>query len=160
MSSIVLIAPPAACHADAVEPRRSRLRDRLTARLRANGLDRRLADGVPPERSAALSLRARRLIEPPVAATMARALHRIVREAHEHRLPHATMPVRLLAVRRSAAELEDLARRLVAPRPAAVRGIAQVRLLLTDGTGPLYSSRTGEDLAAAVRRARAALELV
>ena len=83
-----------------------------------------------------------------------------VREAYEHRPPHGKMPVRLPAVRRSAAELEDLARRLVAPRPAAVRGIAQVRLLLTDGTGPLYSSRTGEDLAAAVRRARAALELV
>jgi hypothetical protein len=160
MSSIVIIVPPAGMSADTLQPRRVRLRDRVAARLRANGLDRRLADGAPPERSAALSLRARRLIEPPMAATMARSLHRLAREAREHRAARGPMPARMAAVREAAAELEDLARRLVAPRPAAVRGIAQVRLLLTDGAGPLYSETAGEDLAAAVRRARAALEIV
>jgi hypothetical protein len=147
-------------HGDALQARRVRLGDRLAARLRANALDRRLADGVPPERSAALSLRARRLIEPPMAAMLARALHRLVREAGEHRTDRGRMPARMAAVRATTADLEDLARRLVAAGPAAARGIAQVRLLLTDGTGPLYSETAGEDLAAAVRRARAALELV
>ena len=33
-------------------------------------------------------------------------------------------------------------------------------VLLSEGSGPLYSSRADEDLGAAVRRARAALELV
>jgi hypothetical protein len=160
MTSVLLITPASGLHADVVEPRPVRLRDRIAARVRAHSLDRRLADGVAPERSAALSLRARRLVAPGYSAALARRLHEIVREALLERVPRAQIAVRLRAVRDVAAEVDELARRLVAPEPAAVRGIAQVCLLLTDGAGPLYSSVAGEDLGAAVRRARAALELI
>jgi hypothetical protein len=161
MSSVLLLTPACPRHADVVEPRRVRLRDRVRARLLAYSLDRELADGVPPERSAALTLRARRLVEPATAALLARALQRVLRDAlmPQTMLPTG-MPTRRRAVREAAAEIDDLARRLVAPAPAAVRGIAQVGLLIGDGTGPLYSALAHEDLVAAVRRARAALELV
>jgi hypothetical protein len=160
MTSVLLLTPACARHADVVEPRRVRLRDRVEARVRTHHLDRQLADGVPPERSAALSLRARRLVDPAFATALARRLHAIVREAVLRRVPRAQIAVRLAAVEDVAAEFDELARRLVAPRAAAVRGVAQISVLLGDGAGPLYSSRAEEDLGAALRRARAALELV
>jgi hypothetical protein len=160
MTSVLLLTPACAPHADVVEPRRVRLRDRIAARLLAHSLDRQLADGVPPERSAALSLRARRLADPAYARFLARRLNEIVREAVSRRVPRAQIAVRLSAVVTVSAEFEELARRLVAPRPVAVRGVAQVSMLLREGSGPLYSSRADEDLGAALRRARAAVELL
>jgi hypothetical protein len=160
MTSVLLLTPACARHADVVEPRRVRLRDRLEARVRAHDLDRRLADGVPPERSAALTLRARRLVDRAFGTMLARRLREIVREAVLRRVPRAQVAVRLAAVADLTAEFDELARRLVAPRPSAVRGVAQISVLLSEGSGPLYSSRADEDLGAAVRRARAALELV
>jgi hypothetical protein len=160
MTSVLLLTPAHDVALDAVEPRPVRLKDRIAARLRAFDLDRRLADGVPPERSAALALRARRLVDPRYAQRLARRLQAVVHEAVFGRTRRASIPVRLDAVLAVSSEIDDLARRLGAPGAAAVRGIAQVALLLSDGAGPLYSSRSGEDLGAAVRRARAALELV
>jgi hypothetical protein len=160
MTSVLLLTPACPRHADVVEPRRVRVRDRIEARVRTHHLDGRLADGVPPERGAALSLRARRLTEPGFAAFLARRVHAIVREAVVGRVPRAQIAVRLAAVAGVSAELDDLARRLVAPRPPALRGLAQVSVLLGDGSGPLYSSLAEEDLRSAVRRARAALEVV
>jgi hypothetical protein len=159
MTSVLLLTPAWAAHADVFEPRRVRLRDRLLARVRANRLDRDLAEGVAPERSIVLALRARRLVDPDLVATLARAIRRVARDAVAPDRAGARMPTRGDAVRAAAGELDDLARRLVSPHPPAVRGIAQVNLLVTDGTGPLYSSH-GESLVSAVRRARAALEQV
>jgi hypothetical protein len=159
MTSVLLLTPGHGLPLDAVEPRPVRLRDRIAARVRAFDLDRRLAEGVPPERSAALALRARRLVDPRYAERLARRLGDIVLEALVGRRRRASIPIRLDAVAAVSAEIDDLARRLAAPEAAAVAGIAQVALLLCDGAGPLYS-RSGEDLRAAVRRARAALELV
>lgn len=155
----LLLTGPHGLRLDAVEPRRVRLRDRIAAHVRAYDLDRRLAEGVPPERSAALALRAHRLVDPRYGARLARRLHRLVQEALFGPTPRGAMPIRVEAIAAASAEIDDLARRLVAPRAGAVGGIAQVALLLSDGAGPLYSSR-GEELGAAVRRARAALEVV
>jgi hypothetical protein len=160
MNSTLLLTPAHGLPLDTVELRKVRLRDRIAARVRAFDLDRRLAEGVPPERSAALALRARRLVDPRYAERLARRLGDVVQEAVIGRTRRASIPVRLDAVAAVSAEIDDLARRLVAPGAAAVPGIAQVGLLLSDGAGPLYSSRSGEELGAAVRRARAALELV
>ena len=160
MTSVLLLTPAWTPHADVIEPRRVRLRDRIMARLRAQRLDRALADGVAPERGVALALRARRLVRPETAATLARALQRVLRDAYAPQPMPARMPTRAEAVRVAAADLEELARRLVAPHPPGVRGIAQVHLLVTDGTGPLYSANGPESLVSAARRARAALEVV
>jgi hypothetical protein len=160
MNSVLLLTPACAAHADVVEPRRVRVRDRLEARVRTHHLDRQLAEGVPPERSAALSLRARRLVDPMFGRTLARRVQAIVREAVVRRVPRAQIAVRLAAVAELSAEFDELARRLLGPRPPAVRGVAQVSVLLGEGSGPLYSTWADEDLGAAVRRARAALEIV
>jgi hypothetical protein len=159
MTSVLLLTPACGHRLDVVEPRPVRLRDRIAARLRAFDLDRSLAEGVPPERSAALALRARRLVDPRYGERLARRLQLILHEARFGLVRRASVPIRLDAVSAVSDEIDDLARRLVAPGAAAVRGIAQVALLLCDGAGPLYSAR-GEDLGAAVRRARAALEVV
>jgi hypothetical protein len=114
----------------------------------------------PPERSVALALRARRLVDPQTAATLARALQRVLRDAFAPEPMRARMPTRGDAVRVASGDLEDLAQRLMAPDPPAVRGLAQVNLLVTDGMGPLYSPHGRESLVSAVRRARAALEMI
>jgi hypothetical protein len=160
MTSVLLLTPAHGLHRDAVEPRPVRLRDRIAARVRAFDLDRRLAEGVPPERSAPLALRARRLVDPRYGERLARRLRVILHEARFGLVRRASIPIRLDAVAAVSHEIDELAGRLRAPGGASVRGIAQVALLLSDGAGPLYSSRAGEDLGAAVRRARAALELV
>jgi hypothetical protein len=160
MTSVLLLTPAHGLHHDAVEPRPVRLRDRIDARVRAFDLDRRLAEGEPPERSAALALRARRLVDPRYGERLARRLRVILHEARFGLVRRASIPIRLDAVAAVSHEIDELAGRLGAPGGASVRGIAQVVLLLSDGAGPLYSSRAGEDLGAAVRRARAALELV
>jgi hypothetical protein len=159
-SSVVLLTPVRGVVSDVLEPRRVRLRDRLVARLRTYHLDRRLAAGVPPERSAALSLRAARLIHPSMGKALASRLQTIVAEADGRLLPRARIAARRRAVFEAAHELDALARRLAGAEPRAARGVAQARLLLVEGGGPLYSHRSGEDLTAVVRRARAALELI
>jgi hypothetical protein len=159
-SSVLLLTHVRGTTGEVLEPRSVRRRDRLVARLRTYHLDRRLAAGVPPERSAALSLRAARLIDPGVGADIARRLQTIVAEADGRLLPRARVAARRRAVFEAADALDALARRLAGPEPCAVRGVALARLLLVEGVGPLYSGRSGEDLGAAVRRARAALELI
>src|ERR1700733_15627310 len=57
------------------------LRDRVAALWSARRLDRALAEGVTPEASAPLALRARRLTEPDRRWSIAGSLRRIVREA-------------------------------------------------------------------------------
>jgi hypothetical protein len=143
---------------DTVGLRRVRLRDRLAGILRAHDLDRQLAEGVPPERSAALSLRARRLLRPSTAVMLSRGVQRVLHDIQTHEPGGGRMPVRRQAVRAVAGDLERLARRLVSPQPIGVAGLARVRLLLSDGSGPLFSSRAREDLSAAVARALAGLE--
>ena len=159
MTSILLLTPAADSAAVAVRPHRVRLRDRLAARLNAPLLDRELADGVPPEAGAALSLRARRLLDPAFAVGLARSLNRLLREACSGESPRARIPVRRDAVLQSADDVDALARRLLATDPLGVPGVARVALLLGDGTGPLFSKHAAEDLGTVVRRAREDLEI-
>ena len=58
----------------------------------------------------------------------------------------------------TAETLGDLAERLVSPGPLGARGLAQVRLLVTDGASPLYWRGATEDLHAFAARALEALE--
>jgi hypothetical protein len=136
---------------DAKEPR---LRDRLAARWRSGHLDRDLAGGIPPEASAALALRAQHLTEPEQRRSIAQALRRIVREAHERRpvVPGRVTPSRA-AVSAAREELSLLADALDEPGPVAAGGVAQASLLLTDGTGPLYNRWSGRSLGAGAAHA-------
>jgi hypothetical protein len=124
---------------DGIVVRCAGLRDRLVARFRAGRLDQELARGVAPETSAPLVLRAQTLIAPSTRAGLAHQIERILREAMSG---YAWMISRVAPRRRevldAAQELEALAHRLVAPGPVSAGGVARVRLLLTDGCGPLY----------------------
>ncbi|OLE37274.1 MAG: hypothetical protein AUG48_04905 [Actinobacteria bacterium 13_1_20CM_3_68_9] len=55
-------------------------------------------------------------------------------------------------------DLDLLARRLLSGAPVDVRGVAQARVLLSDGSGPLFWRRSPENLRARIREAIEALE--
>ena len=65
----------------------------------------------------------------------------------------AVAPLARNSILASAAEIGELSRRLLAEGPVSVRGVAEVRLLLTNGSGPLHNRRSEERLAATIRRA-------
>jgi len=137
---------------------RPRLRDRLAAHWRARDLDRALADGIAPETSAALALRAHRLTEPDRRWSIAGALRRILREAEDdHSRRIARIGPNRRAVKAASQELNELADTLDDPGPVAAHGVAQAWLLLTDGTGPLYNAGSREALS--VRASQAARQL-
>jgi hypothetical protein len=61
------------------------------------------------------------------------------------------------AVAVNTTELRALAIRLRGASPVRAPGIAILRRLLTDGTGPVYTDRVGDSLAARPRDAREAI---
>jgi hypothetical protein len=123
---------------DGLRLRRVRPWDRLRAHLRAAALDRELAAGASPDSSVALAVHAEHLHAEGQRSLLARSLRRVGAApdtAPAHRL---WAPLDREAVRRTRAELEALADRLASSEPLAVRGVARVRTLLSDGAGPLY----------------------
>jgi hypothetical protein len=137
---------------------RPRWRDRLAARWRARRLDRALADGASPEASVALALRAQRLTESDRRWAIAGALRRVIREVDEgQRAVVGRIALNRGAVNAASHELRRLADTLDGPGPVAAPGVAQAWLLLTDGTGPLYSEHSRVALSA--RAAHAADQL-
>ena len=140
--------------------RRSRLHTRLWAHLRACHLDQALASGVSPDSSAAISLRAQVLIRAAVRAGLAHSIRGLLQSAQRpsHPLNHS-IPICRRKILASEASLEELAERLLARDPVDARGIAYIRLLLTDGSGPLYERPAADDLEAALHEAIEALDL-
>ena len=128
---------------------RPRLFDRMSARWRHLRLDLALAAGTPAESSAALALRARRLTDLSNRRALAVALRRIVRQAREGQRPSYVKVVpRHSRVVDAGEELSRLADALFEPGPVAPRGVAQARMLLTDGTGALFNARSEVSLRA------------
>ena len=138
----------------------ARLNDRVRARLRAHQLDRALASGAPVELTPALALRARRLTALSDRRAKAATYRRVLREASEEvsRSYVRITPRRERVVAASSA-LSRLAEALAQPGPVAARGAAEASLLLTDGTGPLYSSANQASLERYALRALADLTL-
>jgi hypothetical protein len=142
-----------------VVARRARLRERLAARFLAHRLDQLLASGVAPETRAALALRAQALGEPETRTALASQLRRVLSEARWGPAPRrAGVPLLIGQVLVAADELDELADRLLEPGPVAASGLAQVRLLLSDGRSPLYWNRAPEGLREIAVRALGALE--
>jgi len=142
-----------------VTPRSVHLRDRVLARVRAFALDGALAQGVSPESSPALELRAETLIGP-AAWQLGDQLRQILLKAEaRRRFPIHAVPISGRLVREVEPELSQLALRLLDERPVAVRGVARVRKLLCDGRGPLYGAGDADELRRAVNEAIDALEI-
>ena len=125
---------------------------RLSARVRSRQLDRALAEGTPPEATAALALRARRLTKLSRRRTIASGLRHVIRDTCSGVPPsRARISPRRSQVIAASEDLAQLADALAIPGPVAARGVAQAWILLTDGTGPLYNPNSTGNL-----RARAA----
>jgi hypothetical protein len=126
--------------------RRVRWRDRLLVRTRASALDHELAAGASPESNVPLAVHAGRLCQPAQRLSLARSLTRIVAEADAPTGRRLRAPVCRPAIHRARAELAAVVGRLSASGPVDVHGVARVRTLLADGTGPLYRSAPAERL--------------
>jgi hypothetical protein len=118
--------------------RRVRVRDRLVARIRRPALDRELAAGASPESSVALAVHARYLCRPEQRRLLARSLTEIGAASRAPAARRLRAPIALHAVARARAELAAVVDRLAEAGPVDVRGVARIRDLLADGTGPLY----------------------
>jgi hypothetical protein len=129
---------------------------RVSARLRAAALDRALAGGAVPESDVAVTLHARRLISPTTRRQLAYTLRGIVESARRPSRPPARWPDAQVA--RAGSDLLALAERLERREAVDARGVARVRVLLSDGGGPLHVNRDADGLVQAAREAVAALE--
>jgi hypothetical protein len=157
MSTLLLTDPT---NPRCIVHQRSRARTRLWTHLRSQRLDQALASGVSPDSSAALSLRAQALIGTSARAGLAGSITRLITEA-EHPMGPLTfhVPTCRAKILRSRETLEALADRLVSTNPVDARGVARVRLLLTDGSGPIYARPTADDLEPALERTLVALTM-
>jgi len=133
---------------DDLVARTARPRERLRAWLRAERLDQEIASGVPPETNLMLAIRAQVLVRPSTRRILARSLQRVVLEASR---PQPCRPLGRVLPRRDEVEqarpaILALVHYLLSPGPLPARGIAQVKDLLTNGYGPLYSAKSPESL--------------
>lgn len=118
-----------------------RLRDRLASRLLASSLDSELAAGTSPESSVRLALHAEHLHQPSQRRVLALSLRRVGAASQRATSPRGRVPMDRDAVRRARPEIEAVASRLTSPGPVDVRGVARLRTLLADGSGPLYREK-------------------
>jgi hypothetical protein len=135
---------------------RASLTARLAARLRAGKYDRLLSVGVPAPAGSALAAHAARLTSVAEREAIARALRHAVTDARGGIL--LTSRVALHAENVAAAEdvIDAITLRLHSPRPVSARGMARLRQVLSDGTGPFYRYGRG-DLSGRLGAALAAL---
>jgi hypothetical protein len=129
---------------------------RVQARLRSRTLDRRLARGVDPDGGPALAARAAYLTRRCTRERIAEDIERFVEYAERAPSRVTVAPART-AVHANRDELRCLAETLRGPSPVYARGIAELVVLLGDGTGPAYCDRRGEALARRVRGVQTAL---
>ena len=113
----------------------------LLAHLRALWLDRQLAAGVVPWHSKLHAARALQLTSDRSRRALACSLEHLVEQADGppvHWRPAAVPPCRP-QVSEARPAILAIAARLRATAPVHARGMARLRLLLTDGTGPCYT---------------------
>lgn len=131
----------------------------IRAQFGQGRVDEELASGVPPDSNPFLRERARYLASRDSRLKMARGLGRTLHQVERPVLHTSQVPVRSRAVRAAAPALQMLAERLRGTLPIGPQGAARTKILLTDGSGPLYNPGSGSDLSAAAGCALAALDI-
>ena len=126
---------------------------RLQARFAGWRLDRRLAGGADPRGDELLRCRAEQLVQPTLRHLIADGLRAALARANRVRPLGSAVPVARSSVRMYADELLALAARLDSDDAVQARGVARARLLLLDGTSPLYRSASPLKLQHALDRA-------
>jgi hypothetical protein len=129
----------------------------LKARLLADRYDRQVDAEVLPLPGSALAAHIQRLASRAEAADLARTLRMVQHDAREPYWPMtARIPVQRREVFANEDLIEEIVARLTSGRPLGLRGIARLRMLVADGTGPLYLPTEGS-LRAALRGVLATL---
>ncbi|MGX9792017.1 hypothetical protein [Mycobacterium sp. MMS18-G62] len=124
---------------------RASLAARLVAWLRAAELDHQLALGVPAPAGSALAVHQARLTSTAEREAVARTLRRAVQDADAGAVPLSPrIPVHANNIAGAAGLIEKITLRLHSPRPVSARGMARLRRLLSDGSGPLYRYGRGD----------------
>ncbi|MGV0793714.1 hypothetical protein [Mycolicibacterium sp. XJ1819] len=118
---------------------------RLLARLNAREYDRRLAVGVKPTPASALAAHEWRLTSRAEREAIARSLRQALVDAQGGgRLLSARVPLNIPNILAAEELIDAITLRLHSLRPVHARGTARLRLLLSDGTGPLYRYGRGD----------------
>jgi len=157
MSTLLLTEQP---DGPFVTGRRSGAPTRFFTRLRRWALDKALADGASPDSSAALSLRAHKLISQSTRRRLSREIRDLQREAERGaRLLSPGIPICRAKIVGARPALDELRTHLLSPGPVSVAGVAQVQVLLRDGASPLYHRSQADDLELALQATIEALEV-
>lgn len=124
---------------------------RLQARAFAAKFDRQVDEGVTPQPSSPLAAHIIRLTSTQEREDIARSFRRILDGG-----PQLSISVLTNRIEECRNVIDDITLRLHSPRPVAAQGMARLRMILSNGSGPLYfQASTG--LAAELRGALAAL---
>jgi hypothetical protein len=129
----------------------------LLARLDGFELDHELAHGDDPHSGPLLAARAEQICRYEERKRFARRLDEVARGELRYGIGTSMRPSRG-AVRVARSDLLALAEELMRPGPANPQGVAQARLLITDGSSPLYPPGRYRMLTVSVRRARERLQ--
>ncbi len=120
--------------------RASTLEDRAIARVLAPWLDRELAGGTGVSLSAAHAARVGQLTKAPTRRALARSLDRLVERAGDRRSRFSNWTIQPCAeqVRDAMPLILSTASRLRSDEPLSPLGIARLKTLLRDVSGPCY----------------------
>jgi hypothetical protein len=141
--------------------RRPHWDDRIVARLLASWIDRDLAAGAASWSTVAHAARAVQLTGTRSRRSLARSLEQLVERAEEPPGPFrgAAIPPCRAQVRHALPALLTLAARLRGGAPIDARGIAQLRQLLCNGSGPCYAAICPEALTVALEEVSRGLDI-
>ena len=131
-----------------------RFADQVRARLSGASLDHQLAGGRAPESSATLAARARHIVSLDRRQATARNWDHLLEVAQRSQgKPGLARRIRATQIVEAGPAIHELACRLRAPLPVSARGVAAATVLLTDGTGPVYSQHSPVPLTAMLESA-------
>lgn len=122
------------------------LMSRMWARLYAARYDHRIEAGAKVTAGSPLAAHYGRLTSHAERKAMANALLLLLRDAGllwDTVGISLRVPIHVEAIRKSADVIEDVLARLADPEPVRARGMARLRLLLSDGRSPVYRPGSG-----------------
>lgn len=124
---------------------RARFTARLSARLQAGKFDRLVAVGVRGPAGSALAAHEQRLTSGVEREAIAHALRQALADARTGEAPLSSrVPLNIPNVTAAEDVIDAITLRLHSPRPVSARGMARLRQVLADGSGPLYRFGRGD----------------
>src|SRR4051794_5250313 len=122
----------------ATAARRPSIASRVVAGFRAGMFAPRLAVGVRAPAGPALAVHQARLTSAAEREAIARSLRAAVHDAHTGAVFSSRIPVHPRNIAAAEELIDAITLRLHSPRPVRARGMARLRRVLSDGSGPLY----------------------